>query len=134
MSQTGLTNTGGMFEIEQENDTFFVVPAMDLRELDYQRIEDGATKILELLNGTNVKNVVIDFHKTDYFGSTTLGVFMKLWKKVSSKNGRMAFCNVSDNEKEILQVMKLDNFWPICSSRIEALAAVRVSSSRALLT
>jgi anti-anti-sigma factor len=125
MSQTGLASTGGMFEIEQEDDTIIVVPAMDLRELDYQRIEDGATTILELLNGANVKNVVLDFHKTDYFGSTALGIFMKLWKRVSGKHGRMALCNISDNEKEILQIMKLDHFWPICPSRIEALAAVR---------
>ena len=31
-----------IFEIEQQNDTIIVVPAVDLRELDYQRIEEGA--------------------------------------------------------------------------------------------
>ncbi len=125
MLQTGQAVADGIFEIEQEDDTIIVVPALDLRELDYQRIEEGAKTILELLNGSNIKNVVLDFHKTDYFGSTALGVFLKLWKRIVSKNGRMAFCNVSDNEMEILQIMKLDHFWPICSSRIEALAAVR---------
>ena len=125
MSQPGPASAGGIFEIEQGDGTIIVVPALDLRELDYQRIEEGAKTILELLDGTDIKNVVLDFHKTDYFGSTALGLFMKLWKRIISKNGRMAFCNVSDNEKEILQIMKLDHFWPICSSRIEALAAVR---------
>lgn len=127
MSQTGLASTGGIFEIEQEDDTVIVVPAMDLRELDYQRIEDEATTILEFLNSTNIKNVVIDFHKTDYFGST--GFFMKLWKRVSGKNGRMALCNISDSEKEILQLMKLYHFWPICSSRSEAVAVVNGGAS-----
>jgi anti-anti-sigma factor len=125
MSQTGPASADGIFEIEREGDTIIVIPAVDLRELDYQRIEERARTILELLNGSNIKNVVLDFHKTDYFGSTALGVFLKLWKRVSSKNGRMALCNISDNEKEILQIMKLDHFWPICSSRIEALVAVR---------
>lgn len=125
MLQTGLASTGGIFEIEQEDDTIIVVPEMDLRELDYQRIEEGARTILELLDGINIKNVVIDFHKTDYFGSTALGIFIRLWKRVSSKNGRMALCNISDNEKEILEIMKLDHFWQIRSSRTEALAAVR---------
>ena len=36
----------------------------------------------------------------------------------------MAFCNVSDREKEILQVTHLDHMWPVCSSRVEALEAV----------
>ena len=129
MSQTGLATAGGIFEIEQEDDTIIVVPAVDLRELDYQRIEAGARRILDLLNGTGIKNVVLDFHKTDYYGSTALGFFVKLWKRVRRRNGRMAFCNVSDHEKEILQITKLDHLWPICSSRSEALEAVREPTS-----
>jgi len=123
MSQTATAS--GMFEIEQEGDTLIVVPAVDLRELDYQRSEDWARKILELLNDTGIKNVVLDLHKTDYYGSTALGFFVKLWKRVGRRNRRMAFCNVSEHEKEILQITKLDHLWPICSSRIEALEAVK---------
>jgi hypothetical protein len=37
------------------------------------------------LNGTDIKNVVLDFHKTDYYGVTALGFFVKLWKKVMQK-------------------------------------------------
>ena len=114
-----------VFEIEQVDDTIIVTPTVDLRESDYQRIEDGAKTVLDLLNGTGFKNVVVDFQKTDYYGSTALGFFVKLLKRVRRQNGHMAFCNVSDHEKEILQVTKLDHSWPICSSRIEALKAVR---------
>jgi anti-anti-sigma factor len=114
-----------IFEIEQQNDTIIVVPAVDLRELDYQRIEEGAKNILALLNGTGTKNVVMDFHKTDYCGSTALVFFVKLWMKVGRQNGRMAFCNVSEHEKEILLITKLDHLWPICASRNEALEAVK---------
>ena len=125
MSQTGLATAGGLFEIEQQDDTIIVVPTVDLRELDYQGIEGGARDVLNLLNGTGIKNVVLDFHKTDYYGSTALGFFVKLWKRVRLRNGRMAFCNVSAHEKEILQVTSLDHLWPICSSRSEALEAVK---------
>jgi anti-anti-sigma factor len=116
---------GGVFEVEQEGDALIVVPAVDLRELDFQRIEAGAKTILELLNGGGVKNVVLDFHKTDYYGSTALGFFLKLWTRARKRNGRMAFCNVSAHEKEILQATRLDHVWPICASRREALEAVR---------
>jgi anti-anti-sigma factor len=125
MSPTGLATAGGIFEIEQQDDTIIVVLAVDLRELEYQRIEEGARNILDLLNGTGIKHVVLDFHKTDYYGSTALGFFVKLWKRVRRRNGRMAFGNVSAHEKEILQITHLDHLWPICSSRIEALEAVR---------
>jgi hypothetical protein len=35
----------GIFEIELRNDTIIVVPTVDLRELDYQRIEEGARNL-----------------------------------------------------------------------------------------
>jgi len=125
MSQSGLTTAGGIFEIEQQGDTLIVVPTVDLRELEYERIEDGASGILDLLNGTGTKNVVLDFYKTDYYGSIALGFFLKLLKRVRVRNGHMAFCNVSDHEKEILQITHLDHSWPICTTRSEALEVVK---------
>lgn len=125
MANTTSASATGIFEIEQQNDTIIVVPVVDLRELEYQRIEAGAKKILELLDGTGIKNVVLDFHKTDYYGTSALGVFLKLWKRVRMRSGRMVFCNVSDHEREILKIMNLDRMWPICASRNEALKAVK---------
>jgi anti-anti-sigma factor len=115
----------GVFQIEQQGDTIIAVPAVDLRELDYQRIEEGAITILDLLGGGGIRNVVLDFHKTDYYGTTARGFFVTLWKRVRKQDGRMAFCNVSDHDKEILHVLRLDRLWPICASRNEALKAVR---------
>jgi hypothetical protein len=37
----------------------------------------------------------------------------------------MAFCGVSDHERDILKVTNLDGLWLICSSREEALKAVQ---------
>jgi anti-anti-sigma factor len=119
------TITGDVFEIEQKDDTLIVVRAMDLRELDHQRIEKGAREILDRLNGTGIKNVILDFGKTDYYGSTAINFFLRLWSMVRRRNGRMAFYNVSDHQKEILHVMRLDHLWPICSSRSEAAEVIK---------
>ena len=118
------TDTRG-FEVEREGQTLLVTASTDLRELDYPTIEAGARDILHLLGNGTIKNVVLDFHKTDYYGSTALGFFVKLWKRVTDCNGRMAFCGVSDHEREILKVTHLDGLWPICPSREEALKAVQ---------
>jgi anti-anti-sigma factor len=96
-----------------------------LRETAYEEIETGARDILHLLENGSIQNVVLDFHQTDYYGSTALGFFVKLWKRVRDRGGRMAFCGVSDLERDILKVTKLDGLWPICSSREEALKAVQ---------
>lgn len=113
------------FEVEHEGQTLIVTVQTDLREMDYPRIEAGMQDILSLLGNDTIQNVVMDFHKTDYYGSTALSFFIKLWKRVRDRGGRMAFCGVSEHEREILQVTKLVGLWPVCSSRAEALNAVQ---------
>ena len=115
----------GAFEFEREGQTLVVTARTDLRELDYPEVEAGARDILHLLGNGTIDNVVLDFHRTDYYGSTALGFFVKLWKRVRERGGRMAFCGVSDHEREILRITRLDGLWPICPSRQEALQAVR---------
>lgn len=120
-----MVNANSAFEVEREGQTLIVTARTDLRELDYAQIEAGARDILHLLGNGTIKNVILDFHKTDYYGTTALGFFVKLWKRVRDRGGRMAFCGVSSHEREILQVTNLDGLWPICSSREEALKAVQ---------
>jgi anti-anti-sigma factor len=114
-----------IFEFEPHADTIVVVPVVNLRESDYERIEEAAKDIFEFLNRSSYKNVVLDFHKTDFYGSTALAFFVKLWKWAKQHNGRLIFCNLSEHEQEVLQVANLDQLWPICTTRKEALQAVQ---------
>jgi anti-anti-sigma factor len=117
--------SSGLFDGERDGDILVLVPKVDLRESNYLEIEAGAQGILDLVSAPEVKGLVIDFHRTDYFGSTALGFILRLWKRVSSHGGRLAFCNVSEREKEILLVTRLDTLWPVCATRDDALRAVR---------
>ena len=119
-----------LFVIERDGDTLILTPQKDLREFEYQHIEGGAREVLDLLGQGSVKNLVMDFHKTDYYGSTALGFFVKLWKRVRARNGQLAFCNVSNHEREILRATNLDNLWPLCASRQEAVEAVKRSAAQ----
>jgi anti-anti-sigma factor len=129
---TALARTrAGVFDIEFEGETAIVIPRGDLRELDYQQIEESGSEVLSLVARGAVRNVVMDFHKTDYFGSTALGFFVRLWRVARNRNGRMALCNVSEHEGDILRVTELGAVWPISSSRAEALTLVRGCASPA---
>ena len=118
------------FQIELSGDTLIVIPLVDLREIAFPQIESGAKAVLDSLEASRAKNVVLDFHKTDTYGSTALGFFVKLLKRARSRGGQMAFCNVSEHERDILRTTKLDHSWPICASREEALASVRRANSK----
>jgi anti-anti-sigma factor len=115
-----------LFDVERDGAVLILIPRSDLRESEFQDLELGGRGVLDLVSAPEVKGVVLDFHRTDYYGSTALGFFLRLWKRVGSRGGRMAFCNLSPNESEILAVTRLDTLWPAFPSREEAVKAVRV--------
>jgi anti-anti-sigma factor len=123
--ETTMPTASRVFEVERDGPTLIVVPQKDLRELECLEIDTEMKGILNQLEAAPIKNVVLDFHKTDYYGSTALGFFVKLWKRLRERDGRLAFCRVSAHELEILQLTSLDGLWPICPSREEALRAVQ---------
>jgi anti-anti-sigma factor len=108
-------------------DTVVITPSADLREFEFDQIEAAAEEILAEVDGGEVRNVVIDFRDTDFYGSTALAFFVKLWKRVKSQGGNLAFCNVSLHEREILEITRLNTLWPLCETLDEALATVRQS-------
>lgn len=104
--------------------TLVVSPLTDLAELDYARIEAEASDVLRLFELTQLRNVVLDLQHADYSGSLAITFFLKLWKEVKRRGGKMALCHVSPHEREILRLCNLDRLWPVFKSRNAALAAV----------
>jgi anti-sigma B factor antagonist len=117
--------SAGIFDTETLGDTLVVSPTGDLAELAFQEIESGGDAVLDLLDRAAARNVVIDLQQVDHSGSTALGFFIRLGKRVRERQGRMAFCNVSEHEREILEVTSLSDLWPVCPSREAALAMVQ---------
>jgi anti-anti-sigma factor len=113
-----------VFEVKQEGETLLIVPVTNLGELGFEEIESEASSLLDLLNDSPARNVVLDFCRTDYFGSAALRFFLRLSKSVRLRNGRLALCNISQHEQEILKLTKLDSLWAICPSRAEAMRFV----------
>ncbi len=112
-----------LFVIERDGDTLILTPQTDLSELEYA--QPITTEIVHLLSDMTIKNLVMDFHKSDYFGSTALGFLIRLSKRIHERQGKMVLCNLSAHEVEILQVTKLQDFWARYPSREAALKAVK---------
>lgn len=68
-----------------------LLPSAKLRGVNYRETEAGARDVLLLPGKATLTPVVPDFHKTDSYGSTASGHFIRLWKPVHDRNGRRAF-------------------------------------------
>jgi anti-sigma B factor antagonist len=110
-----------LFEIEQDHQTLILSPIANLSELELSSFDDAIQAVVRQLESLGFRNILLDFTGTDYYGSTALGFFIKLWKRVRGMEGNMVFCNVSPHEREVLELTRLDHLWKICATREEAL-------------
>ena len=113
-----------VFDFEHSGDTLILIPNTDLRELEFDALEAGSAEVFKELESVTINNVIIDFYQTDYYGSTALAFFVKFWKRIKSRSGKMVFCNVSAHEREVLVLTNLSSLWPVCDSRDDAIKLI----------
>ena len=117
-------STPKTFSVGSEGETLIVAPLVNVSGLAEKDVKPELDHLLEQLKETAMRNVVIDFARISYFGTPMLEAMHRIWKCVREADGRMALCNVSNMQREVLHVAGFDTLWPICSSRQEALEAV----------
>jgi len=117
-------NSNALFQLDTIGEVLVITPLADLSEMDFTAMEAQGQKILERWDKCACQNVVLDLGRIGYFGSSALGLFVKIWKRVCQRHGKLAICGVSANEQDVLSITKLDNVWPIAASRDDALAMV----------
>lgn len=121
-----------VFGVTCLDDVVVVTLAGDLGEFALERLHTDAERALHLYELEHDKrHVVLDFKNTAFFGSSAMGFFTRLWKRVRAKGGRMVLCHLSPLEQELLQVTQLDTLWPAYGSLNDAIDAVRQTNHAA---
>jgi anti-anti-sigma factor len=87
-------------------------------------LETELSSLLHRFADSDLKNVLVDFQRVPYFGSTMISILIRLNKMTRTRGGRMALCNLSATETEVLRVMKLHGQWPQYTSRQDSLDAL----------
>jgi len=115
----------GMVEVERQGDTLVLTVRENLGELGFEAAEEELSEVLlPFEDDSSLRNVVMDFDKAGYFGTTPLGVFLRLWEPVRHRDGRLSFCNLSPYDAYLLDATGLAETWPAYPSRTEAIDAV----------
>jgi anti-anti-sigma factor len=120
-----------LFAIRREENAVVLTPQRDLSEFEFAQIDVEAAELMGRIAKEGGTNVIVDFSKIEYSGSSALSFFTRLFNNTRLRGGEMAFCNVSSGEREVLRITRLDTLWPICESLEEAMAVVTEASRRA---
>ena len=87
------------------------------------RPDSGADCLLSQIHALGINKLVFDLERADYFGSQMIELLIIAWRYVSPAHGTLALCHVSAAGREVLRVVGLDKFWPLCDTLDEALAS-----------
>ena len=130
-----MTASKTVFEFEQHENVLIVTPNgpfMEFRDNDVRNAYNEAYRQLSL---PEIQHLLVDFSKLDYFGSTFVGILIRLSKKVRGDGGEAYLCHLSDNMRDMMKTLmllentKTDFFWRQCNCRESGLTDLAGSSA-----
>jgi anti-anti-sigma factor len=111
-----------IFDVSVEGRTVVVTPKTCLTEFDFAQIELEGKRVVQWIERQDLTNVLLDLKHSDYFGSSAVGFFMKLWKWARTKQGKMSVTNCSPHALELIRLIQADKLWHLAASRAEGLS------------
>lgn len=96
-----------LFEFELASDVLIVTPHGPFMEFRDNDIRNAYNEAYRLLNEPGTRHLLVDFSELDYFGSTFVGILLRLSQKARSSNGKGALCHLSDIMRDMLKTLML---------------------------
>ncbi len=112
-------------QTEKVDDSTYVIALSG--EVDLYTAPEFKQQLLEVIaNGG--KDVVVDFTKTTFIDSTTLGVLVGGVKRLRAQDGRLSLVCSDRNITKIFEITGLDRVFTIYPTRDEALGRTGASA------
>jgi|GEM_PF-151755 anti-anti-sigma regulatory factor len=97
---------------------------LELQDLTGHLPDNSISKEFDLIRHQRreigVSKVIFDLAHAQFFGSTLLELIRVLWNDLTADGGRLVLCNPSEFGREVLQIAKFDQIWPLFESRTQA--------------
>jgi anti-anti-sigma factor len=106
-------------------DGVMVVRFVDAELSDEIRIREIGGELIELSNGPNVTQLLLNFDGVSFMSSAMLGQLAILTKRCISHHVGLKMCNVDATMREVLRIVRLDTLAEILSDEKEALKVFR---------
>lgn len=83
-------------------------------ELDEMTVTDIRSKLCEILNKYDVKNIVFNLHDLDFMDSSGIGMIIGRYNQVKEKKGKIILCDLNSN---IERIIVMSGLLKICTLR-----------------
>lgn len=80
-------------------------------------------QILRIIDEGNLK-LIVDLAHLGYVSSAGLRIFMTAGKRVKGKNGKMVFCSLQEQTKELFEFAGFTSIFITCATQAEALQSL----------
>lgn len=65
--------------------------------------------------------IILNFQDVTYIDSSGIGALLNIFKETKKRNIRMFFINIHGSVKKVIELTKLDDYFPILRSEDEAM-------------
>lgn len=110
----------GVFTIHTDGPTMTIEVHGQFGSLEDDSVLQVLNNALEQIRTTSVRDVLVDFGDSPYFGSILLEALRVIWNDVHGRGGQLVLCNLSPVCQEILHVSKFDQLWLVVATRQDA--------------
>jgi anti-anti-sigma factor len=77
---------------------------MEFRDSD---VRNAYNEAYRLLSQPGARHLLVDFSRLEYFGSTFVGILIRLARKVRQCGGETVLCSLAANMQEMLRTLML---------------------------
>jgi len=103
-----------------------VVDFIDAAIMDMQQIQQITEELDSLVDDQDSRYVLLDFSTVKFLSSQTLGMMLKLHKKLTDKKGWLGVCGLRKDLYKVFKLTKLDQLFNFYTNEQDALTAAGV--------
>jgi len=112
-------------EIVRQDGVTVIVLGEQYDNLDEPALEAAAAELLEFAQAADPPQVVVDMGRTNFFGSAFLGTLFRVWRRLTSRGGKMCICGATGPCADVLEVTQVDRLWNLFETREAAVESLK---------
>jgi anti-sigma B factor antagonist len=111
-------------EVLKKGEVTVIVLGEQYDNLDEPALAAAAAELLEIAQSADPPLIVIEMARTKFFGSAFLGTLFRVWRRLTTRNGKLCVCGATGPCADVLEVTQVNRLWNLFETRDEAVESL----------